>query len=245
MTQEQAADEFVAQYNGKYIDEDYHFGSQCWDVVARYAREKWGCPYFPTGSGGAEGLWRLFYSPIPDYFTKVPNTDLKKGDIAVWDASFYPPYGHTSLVWEREGNYIWSFEQDGSKDPNGDGIADGVSYLVRRLITGKLSGGLRPKGGSASMSTLGDYEIDALCKGFFGYPASQADINESKGKESNERIRWFFANNAYTAREKTMANLEQQVADLTKENAALKEQIANGAGGDFVPAGELYIKKTK
>lgn len=142
----EVVDSFVAQYNGEYIDEDNWYGSQCWDLVARYAREKWGCPRFPTGSGGAEGLYRLFLSPIPDYFYKVPASELQPGDIAVTTASFYPPSGHTFLVWRREGNTLWCFEQDGSRDYNGDGKADGVAYLVQRNITSKIAGGLRPKG---------------------------------------------------------------------------------------------------
>lgn len=144
-------DAFVAKYNGKYIDEDKYYGSQCWDVVARYARECWGCSPFPTGSGGAEGLWRLFYKPIGDFFDKVPASELKPGDIAVWNSTFYPPFGHTALVWRREGGTIFVLEQDGSKDPNGDNIADGVAYIAQRTITSKLSGGLRPKKGDQYM----------------------------------------------------------------------------------------------
>jgi hypothetical protein len=150
MTPQQHADRFVARYNGEYIDEDHSYGSQCWDVVARYAREEFGCTPFPTVSGGAEGLWRFYgdprSAPIFKYFDQVPAADLKPGDIVVWNASFYPPYGHTALVWRREGNTIFVLEQDGSKDPNGDGNADGVSYIAQRTITSKVAGGLRPKG---------------------------------------------------------------------------------------------------
>lgn len=87
----------------------------------------------------------------------------------------------------------------------------------------------------ADMSTFGSFETDALCKGFFGYPASAGDYAGSNGKESNERIRWFFANPAYLAREKL-------VTDLIAENKALKQQIADGSGGSFVET-KVYVKK--
>ncbi len=147
-------DQFVAKYNGVHIDEDGYYGAQCWDTVARYAREVVGCSPFPTGSGGAEGLYRLFLPPIPTSFIRVPASDLRKGDIVVWSKEFYNPFGHTALVWERDGNSILVFEQDGAKDYNGDGNADGVAYVAQRTITNQVSGGLRPiKGVISNMPT--------------------------------------------------------------------------------------------
>jgi len=58
-------DQFIAQTNGTHVDEDGYYGAQCWDLVAKYARVVVGCPSFPTGSGGAEGLYRIFADPIP------------------------------------------------------------------------------------------------------------------------------------------------------------------------------------
>ena len=157
MNPQQHADNFVARYNGVYIDEDRAYGSQCWDVVARYAREEYGCTPFPTVSGGAEGLWRLYgdkrSAPIFDFFYQVPANELAPGDIVVWLSSFYPPYGHTALVWRREGNTLFVLEQDGSKDPNGDDIADGVSYIAQRQINSYVAGGLRPRQGGKEMYT--------------------------------------------------------------------------------------------
>ncbi len=139
-------DQFVAKYNGVHIDEDGYYGAQCWDVSARYAREVVGCPSFPTGSGGAEGLFRIFANPIPNYFDRIannaadPNQLPIKGDIVVWNSSFSPPWGHTAVVISANSAGVTVLEQNGNNP-------GGVSYIKTRGWTG-VSGWLRPKGGS-------------------------------------------------------------------------------------------------
>lgn len=136
-------DQFVAKYNGVHIDEDGYYGAQCWDVSARYAREVVGCPSFPTGSGGAEGLFRIFANPIPQYFDRIANNKSdpsqipQKGDVIVWDSSFSPPWGHTALVISANSAGVTVLEQNGNNP-------GGVSYIKTRGWTG-VSGWLRPK----------------------------------------------------------------------------------------------------
>lgn len=236
MTNAEHADEFVAKNIGQYIDEDKSFGSQCWDVPARYAREEYDCPSFPTVSGGAEGLFRFFANPIPQYFDKIAGSDLQKGDVGVCDSSFYPPWGHTFLVWEREGDTVWCFEQDGSKDPNGDGIADGVAYLVQRKITSKMNG-LRPKGDNSMYQT--DEEADraytarlhrraetvAAKKGIIGKTGPQVDEAMISSKE------WLLQNHillkAYPDAVTLIASLQDQVKALKAngQSAVTQDEI--------------------
>lgn len=136
-------DDFVAKYNGVHIDEDGYYGAQCWDVSARYAREVVGCPLFPTGSGGAEGLFRLFQNPIPQYFDRIANNTSdsnqlpQKGDVIVWTASFSPPYGHTALVISANSAGVTVLEQNGNNP-------GGAAYIKTRNWVG-VSGWLRPK----------------------------------------------------------------------------------------------------
>ena len=237
MTPQQHADRFVARYNGEYIDEDGYYGSQCWDVSARYAREEWGCPYFPTSSGGAEGLYRLYQFPIPKFFDRVSGYDLKPGDIAVWDATFYPPWGHTSVVWRREGNYIWSFEQDGSKDPNGDGKADGVSYLVQRLITSKVNG-LRPKG-----EAMADFEVlQQMSHSILGRTVPVTKEWYDKSAEKDQQLRQVVLNWTGSPEAQAFRRKGWDYDRLAKEFADYKKANPVG-GGVYVPAGELFVKK--
>lgn len=131
-----AVDQFVARHP-KHIDEDGYYGAQCWDVVAAYAREVFNCTPFPTGSGGAEGLWTVFANPIPQFFDKVTG-GYKKGDIIVWKGSFSPPWGHTALCLGFDGTTLTVFEQNGN-NPGGD------PYTIKRSLNG-VYGALRPKG---------------------------------------------------------------------------------------------------
>lgn len=245
MTGKEAADAFVAKYNGQYIDEDRYYGSQCWDVSARYAREMWNCPYFPTGSGGAEGLWRLFQWPIPDYFSRVPNAELQPGDIAVWDATFYPPYGHTALVWRRDGNTIFVLEQDGSKDPNGDGNADGISYIAQRIITNKLSGGLRPKAAGGSNMTASEAIVDdtfiRLVVSLGEYrEATQADLNTHRGQPGAALLQTFINAPRHADQQFKIADYDR----LANEFAQYKKDNPPGSSdGEFVET-KVYIKKS-
>lgn len=89
---------------GNYIDVDGYYQGQCWDLAAHYAREVVGCPSLPTGSGGAEGVYRLFQNPIPQYFDKVannpndPNQLPPAGALIVYGPVAGNPYGHIEVV---------------------------------------------------------------------------------------------------------------------------------------------------
>lgn len=236
-------DNFVAQYNGQYIDEDKWYGSQCWDLVARYAREVWGCPTFPTGSGGAEGLYRLAVGPILEYFDRIPGKDLQPGDIAVCDSTFYPPWGHTFLVWKREGNTVWAFEQDGSNDPNGDDVADGVAYLVQRTITSKMNG-LRPKGASEDMNA-NNYVVQALAEGFLNRTAANdKNLQNNIGLPVEQVIDNFRTYPEAKARMAKANDYDRLKVERDALEARVKALEAGGSDGEFVET-KVYVKKEK
>lgn len=158
---------------GIHIDEDGYYGAQCWDVVARYAREVVGCPSFPTGSGGAEGLFRIFADPIPQYFDRIANnpndaTQLpRKGDVIVWQASFSPPYGHTALVISADAGGVRVLEQNGN-NPGGN------AYQITRNFVG-VSGWLRPKKGQ-EMEHPVEQDAKNLYQVLYDLPANPGQI---------------------------------------------------------------------
>ena len=190
-------DQYIEQYSGKHIDEDGYYGAQCWDVVAKYSRKVHGCPSFPTGSGGAEGLYRIFANPIGQYFTRVknevgnPNQLPKKGDIVVWSKDFYQPWGHTALVLSATSSGMTVMEQNG-------GNPGGVAYIKNRGWS-KVSGWLTPKtGGSSTMSKTDLSIARILAHGLLGRldahsGASDRDLNKNHvGQETNAKIWQFF-----------------------------------------------------
>jgi hypothetical protein len=188
-------DQFVAKYNGDHINEDGYYGSQCWDVSARYAREVVGCPSLPTGSGGAEGLFRIFANPIPQYFDKIanntsdPNQIPQKGDIIVWSGTWSPPWGHTAVCLSASTSSVTVLEQNGgiddgvNRDPDvieraGDGNADGVAYIITRSYSG-ISGWLRPKRGGSNVSPTRRKLSPKECVDRFKNFAGRYDITEN------------------------------------------------------------------
>lgn len=236
MTPAQHAEAFASRWRGQYIDEDFHYGSQCWDVVAKYAREEYGCPSFPTVSGGAEGLWRFFADPIPQYFDKVTGNILK-GDVVVWDQSFFPPYGHTALAMEdSDGTTILVLEQDGSNDPNHDDVADGVSYLKRRSLY-KINGVLRPKGSNTVSPTRKPISAQLVSEHYSNYTGVDVKPNDpacqNRFEDGSSDEFWYglvpMINNIRLQQVKRIAELEKQVAatseKCTKEERQLLDSL--------------------
>lgn len=178
-------DQFVQKYNGVHIDEDGYYGAQCWDVSARYAREVVGCPSFPTGSGGAEGLFRIFAQPIPQYFDRIandvndPNQLPLPGDIIVWTAAFSPPWGHTAVCISADSGGVTVLEQNGN-NPGGS------SYIKRRNWT-NISGWLRPKNSGDIMNTESGSELYRT--GLFRDPENTGAASQWNGQTATNALR--------------------------------------------------------
>lgn len=79
-------DQFIAKYNGKYLDWDGHYGPQCVDLVRFFIDEVLG---FPQTSMPAAGTAKQIYQNFKSnqYFDKIGNTPTgvpTKGDIVFW-----------------------------------------------------------------------------------------------------------------------------------------------------------------
>lgn len=176
-------DQFIKKYDGVHIDEDGSYGAQCWDLAARYAREVVGCPSFPTGSGGAEGLYRLFQDPIPKYFTRVPKSSGKlppRGSLIVYDKTFSAPWGHVALVLKATADKLDLLEQNGA-NPNG------AAYITSRPWHKAISGWLVPKSKEEdNMATLD--QIQVYYRFYLGKAASSAAQAKYVGKVTLEKL---------------------------------------------------------
>ena len=115
-------DEFVKNYEGKQIDFDKAFGSQCVDLFRQYSKE---VLQIPEHTGAVEGAKDLFlnFSSMPKmskYFQKVFTPH--KGDIVVFNKSETNKYGHVAIVLYATNKSIVVFEQDGFNQSKGSYI---------------------------------------------------------------------------------------------------------------------------
>lgn len=112
-------EEFVKAYNGRKVDFDKVYGSQCVDLFRQYAKEGLGIPEHTgacASSGGAKDLF-LDYDKMPiekKYFRRGKGA-LKVGDVLIWDKTETNKYGHVAIFLGFLGNSLIVFEQDGFK----------------------------------------------------------------------------------------------------------------------------------
>lgn len=119
ITESQTFDEFIKNYEGKQIDYDKAFGSQCVDLFRQYSKEVLGISEHTGSVTGAKDLY-LNYDKMPlmvKYFQKVYNP--QKGDVVIFDRTSGNEYGHVALVVYASGKTIVVFEQDGFNQSKG------------------------------------------------------------------------------------------------------------------------------
>jgi hypothetical protein len=124
--------QFISNTEGRYIDIDGAYGSQCWDYSGYYASQVVGCPSFPTGNGQAIGVFDNFLNPLSQYFIKVTNNPNDPNQFPPVGAIVFWTYNHTGVVIASDSRTMTTLEQNGANDPNQDGIADGVVYRITR-----------------------------------------------------------------------------------------------------------------
>ena len=108
-------DQFISQWNGRYLDFDGKFGYQCMDLFRKYLVDVCGLPaYNPfPGVSYAKNLWN--YSPLQ--FEKIKNTPTgipSKGDIVIWGTYVFVTgiAGHVGIFTEGDVNKFISFDQN-------------------------------------------------------------------------------------------------------------------------------------
>ena len=123
-------EEFIIKYNGKKVDFDGAYGSQCVDLFRLYNREVWGNPHTGAVDGAKDLVVNYERMPLEQRFLSlVPvNRDfVKAGDVAVWNATEVNKYGHVAIVVGLLGDEsLIVFEQDGFKQ-------DGAKLNVRSI----------------------------------------------------------------------------------------------------------------
>lgn len=130
--------EFVQKYIKTKVDYDGAFGVTCVDLFRQYCKEVLEIPH----TGAVDGAKDLFlnYDKMPlekTYFKKFyGSSNIKIGDVAIWNKKETNAYGHVAIVLGKLGNDLVIFEQDGFKQND--------AKLTTRSTTGLL-GYLRKK----------------------------------------------------------------------------------------------------
>lgn len=112
-------DEFIKNYEGKQVDFDKAFGSQCVDLFRQYSKEVLNIKEHTGVVEGAKDLY-LNFDKMPKmqkYFQKVYSPH--KGDIVIFNKSETNKYGHVALVVYATNKTIVVFEQDGYNQSKG------------------------------------------------------------------------------------------------------------------------------
>ncbi|WP_328354366.1 CHAP domain-containing protein [Mycobacterium sp. NBC_00419] len=146
--QSAAADRFVDQWQGKFIDPDHSYGAQCFDVFRQYSNQVVGAtPGIATDSVAASDIYNHYdTNGVSQYYDRIPygQGQPHAGDIVVYGQG---QYGHVALVTGVDGNkysvleqnYTW---QDGI---SGNDPAAVHTYAFSDKNNGQILGYLRPK----------------------------------------------------------------------------------------------------
>lgn len=112
-------DEFIKNYEGKQIDFDKAFGSQCVDVFRQYSKEVLEIKEHTGAVTGAKDLYLNFdkMSLMQKYFEKVYTP--RKGDIVIWNSTSTNIYGHVAIVVYASRKTLVVFEQNGFDQSKG------------------------------------------------------------------------------------------------------------------------------
>ena len=104
-------EQFKKKYNGKYVDFDGYYGSQCWDLAQLYFVEVLNLPTsILSGCGNVKNmLVEPKLSLLKQYFDEVPVTAMNQGDVCIWSSNHIAVFDH----WD--GKRCWYFSQNPNK----------------------------------------------------------------------------------------------------------------------------------
>lgn len=100
--------EFVNKYNGKYVDFDGSYGSQCWDLAQFYFRDVLNLPRSILDGCGL--VSNMLVPPkrqvLDTYFDEISTNKMQQGDVVIWE------YGHIAIYDHYDENGVYFFSQN-------------------------------------------------------------------------------------------------------------------------------------
>jgi len=216
--------EFIEKYNGKYIDFDGWYGSQCLDLEHQYCLEVLGLsdPKI-LAAPSAKDVYNNFDTIVgKDQFERIPNTPTgipKEGDIIFWSNGIY---GHVAIFIEGNANSFRSFDQN---------YPTGTPCHVQNHTYSNCLGWLRFKGGMMQIdkktfenlvtkSTL----TDKICEKL------NVEINESVVLPEIDKLLKYEdtiiqKDRQLTEAQETIAKLQTVAENKESELKSIKERV--------------------
>ena len=118
-------DEFINKYINTKVDFDGAIGAQCVDLFRQYCKDVLDIPH--TGSvDGAKDIYLNYYKMEGEkkYFYQLPITEIRTGDVIIWNSNSNNKYGHVAIVMGFNPSGVLVLEQDGFKQ-------NGVKFKIR------------------------------------------------------------------------------------------------------------------
>ena len=144
--------QFLNQYNNKYVDWDGVYGAQCFDLVNKWSTYLGYRPFTGLYAYGIIDQTQGNYTKILNSPTAVPQA----GDIIVWNSRYGGGYGHTAIASGiGDTNFFESFDQN---YPTGS-----PAHLVRHSYDGVI-GWLRPN----KLTTGGNMAVIGSGENWYG-----------------------------------------------------------------------------
>lgn len=133
--------DFINKWIGTKIDFDGYYGAQCVDLFREYCKDVLHIPHTGLVEGAKDIYLKFDQMPREKwYFDRIPfgdSTEMKFGDVIVWDKTQTNEYGHVALFISKVDNEkVLVFEQDGFRQ-------DGAKLNLRK--TENILGVLRYK----------------------------------------------------------------------------------------------------
>lgn len=219
--------QFLNQYNNKYVDWDGVYGAQCFDLVNKWSTYLGYRPFTGLYAYGIIDQTQGNYTKILNSPTAVPQA----GDIIVWNSRYGGGYGHTAIATGiGDTNSFESFDQN---YPTGS-----PAHLVRHSYDGVI-GWLRPN----KLITGGDEMIvnddnnyarfNKLHMQVRGRPVDRATFNAFVGQSWLHAIEVFsddpeanqHEQNANIGALAVKDNWQQQIYTLQDQNKTLQAQV--------------------
>ena len=133
--------DFIAKYQGKYLDYDKAYSCQCVDLFRYFCKEVLAINQ-PKGVSGAKDFWTNYSSDPNLYnnFEKIANTPSfvpQPGDVWIWNAN-YGKYGHIAIESYAKATTS-TFQCFSQNDPSGS------PCILKNYKYVSVYGVLRPK----------------------------------------------------------------------------------------------------